>query len=152
MVLIAVFIFFAAQAEAADVASRGVAAGLRLRDAVITSFERLSPQDPMHVAAQVLIRTTQHEFPVVTQDGLLAGFLTREALFQAMATGQNAHPVGEAMVPVPALPLDAPLERALDGLATAPAVAAVDGAGRVLGYLTRENLGELIILRGVGRS
>ncbi|MBS0122930.1 site-2 protease family protein [Thetidibacter halocola] len=148
LVLIAVFIFFAAQAEANDVAARDIARGLKLRDAVITSFESLSPSDPMHVAAQTLIRTTQHEFPVMDAEGRLAGFLTRDALFRAMAEGHNTHPVGEAMTTaIPALPLGAPLSDALDALAEAPAVAATDAAGRVLGYVTRENVGELMVLR-----
>ncbi|CUH77145.1 site-2 protease family protein [Tropicibacter naphthalenivorans] len=147
LVLIAVFIFMAAQAEANEVESRSVAHGLKLRDAVITSFESLAPSDPMHVAGQVLIRTTQHEFPVLDQEGRLAGFLTRGALFQAMAEGHNTHPVAEEMVDVPQMPLGAPLEEALDVLAQAPAIAAVDKPGVVVGYTTRENVGELIVLR-----
>ncbi len=147
LLLIALFIFIAAQAEARDVESRDIAAGLSLRDAMITSFESLSPSDPMHVAAQTLIRTTQHEFPVLDADGRLAGFLTRQALFQAMAEGQNTHPVGDAMQDVPALPLTAPLAQALDALQQAPAVAATDSEGHVLGYVTSENVGELMVLR-----
>ena len=147
LLLIALFIFVAAQAEARDVESRDMAAGLHLRDAVITSFESLSPSDPMHVAAQTLIRTTQHEFPVLHGDGRLAGFLTRQALFRAMAEGHNTHPVGEEMEEVPALPLSAPLAKAMDALQQAPAVAATDPGGHVVGYVTSENLGELMVLR-----
>ena len=149
LLLIAVFIFFAAQAESSQVAQEDIARGLAVRDATITSFERLAPTDPLHVAAQTLIRTTQHEFPVLDAEGRLAGFLTRSALFRAMAEGQNTRPVAEVMeTSIPALPLSAPLRDALDALAEAPAVAATDSAGRVLGYVTRENVGELMILRG----
>ncbi|MFZ7090692.1 site-2 protease family protein [Primorskyibacter sp. 2E233] len=148
LVLIAVFIFLAAQAESTDVASRDIAKDLFLRDAVITSFESLAPSDPMHVAAQTLIRTTQHEFPVLDSERRLVGFLTRGALFKAMAEGHNSHAVSEAMTTgIPALPLAAPLQQALDALAEAPAVAATDRAGHVLGYVTRENVGELMVLR-----
>ncbi len=148
LLLIAVFIFLAAQAESNEVASRDIARGLSVRDAMITSFERLAPSDPMHVAAQTLIRTTQHEFPVLDGAGRLQGFLTRAALFQAMAEGQNTRPVAEAMTTdIPTLPLTAPLNHALDALAEAPAVAATDAAGHVLGYITRENVGELMVLR-----
>ncbi|KUF11925.1 site-2 protease family protein [Pseudoponticoccus marisrubri] len=149
LLLIAVFIFLAAQAESNDVASRDIARDLALRDAIITSYETLSPSDPLHVAAQTLIRTTQHEFPVLDAEGRLAGFLTRTALFTAMAEGQNTRPVAEVMVAeIPTLPLAAPLEEALNALAEAPAVAAVDRSGHVLGYTTRENVGELMVLRG----
>lgn len=147
LLLIALFVFMAAQAEARDVESRDIATGLHLRDAVITSFESLSPNDPMHVAAQTLIRTTQHEFPVLDGDGRLAGFLTRQALFQAMAEGQNTRPVSEVMTEVPSLPLGSPLSAAIDALQQAPAVAATDQEGHVLGYVTSENMGELMVLR-----
>jgi Zn-dependent protease/CBS domain-containing protein len=147
LLLIALFVFVAAQAEAREVESRDMAASLKLRDAMITSFESLSPADPIHMAAQTLIRTTQHEFPVLDGDGRLAGFLTRQALFQAMAEGQAARPVAEVMEHVPALPLTAPLAAALDALLQAPAVAATDRADHVIGYVTHENIGELIVLR-----
>lgn len=149
LLLIAVFIFLAAQAESTDVANRDIARGLVVRDAVITSFESLSPSDPMHVAGQSLIRTTQHEFPVLDAEGRLEGFLTRQALFHAMAQGHNTQPVSEAMeTDIPTLSLAAPLEQALDALMEAPAVAAIDSGGRVLGYITRDNIGEVMFLRG----
>lgn len=147
LLLIAVFIFMAAQAEASEVSNRDIAHDLHLRDAVITSYESLSPEDPLHVAAQTLIRTTQHEFPVLDAQGHLAGFLTRQALFKAIAEGHNTHPVSEEMIDVPQLPLSAPLDQVLDALAQAPAIAAVDRHGVVLGYTTRENVGELMMLR-----
>ena len=149
LVLIAVFIFIAAQAESSDVQSRDIASHLKLRDATITAFESLTPSDPLHVAAQTLIRTTQHEFPVLDAEGRLAGFLTRQALLYGMAEGQNTRPVGELMeTDIPALPLGAPLQDALEALDHAPAVATTDKAGHVIGYVTRENVGELMMLRG----
>jgi len=149
MIVVAVFIFFAAQGEANAVARRDMAGHLKLRDATITSFEHLSPTDTLHMAGQVLIRTTQHEFPVMDTEGRLCGFLTRTALFQAMADGQTGRPVSDVMTQnVPALPLTAPLETVMDALQEAPAVAAVDQNGHVLGYATAENVGELMVLRG----
>ncbi|CAN0588524.1 unnamed protein product, partial [Ectocarpus sp. 12 AP-2014] len=75
------------------------------------------------------------------------GFLTRQALFQAVAEGQNTRAVGEVMVQVPALPLAAPLSQALDALQQAPAVAATDQSGHMIGYVTSENIGEMMVLR-----
>ncbi|EEX15713.1 srebp protease/cbs domain protein [Citreicella sp. SE45] len=147
LLLIALFVYFAGQAESQDVASRAVAGGLLARDAMITSFESLRPADPMHVAAQTLIRTTQHEFPVLDPEDHLAGFLTRTALFRAMASGHTTQAVGDVMEEVPQVTLGTALEAALDALADAPAVAVTDPDGRVLGYITRENVGELMVLR-----
>ncbi|MBP0483038.1 site-2 protease family protein [Sagittula salina] len=146
LVLIALFIWVAAEGEAQDVSVRSTARNLLLRDAMITSFEALSPKDTLHTAGQTLIRTTQHEFPILDADQRLLGFLTRQALFTAMAQ-QHAGPVADFMSDVPALPLSAPLLKVLEALEKAPAVAAVDQAGHVLGYVTAENIGELMVLR-----
>ncbi|MCR8546996.1 site-2 protease family protein [Salipiger sp. P9] len=147
LLLIALFVYFAGQAESQDVTSRAVANDLQARDAMITAFESLRPEDPLHVAGQTLIRTTQHEFPVLGPDGRLAGFLTRTALFRAIAEGQNTLPVGDFMEDVPQLTLGSPLGEVLDALSEAAAVAVTDPGGHVLGYITRENVGELMVLR-----
>ncbi len=150
LVVIAVFVWFAAQSENADTALREAARGLMARDAMITAFEALSPADTLDAAAAALIRTTQHEFPVIGPDGRLAGFLTRNALLRALAEGRRMAPVAEAMTaPVPVVALNARLDTAMDAMATAqaPAVAVTDPAGRLLGYVTAENLGELMLIR-----
>ncbi|ETX16617.1 protease [Roseivivax halodurans JCM 10272] len=148
LVLVATFVFLAASAENSEVSQRSVAEGLSARDAMITEFERLAPEDTLATAGQALIRTTQHEFPVLAPDGTLAGFLTRDALFRAMAEGERTRPVGEIMRrDIPSVALAAPLPSILDALGSRPAVAVTDGAGRVLGYITRENVGELMMLR-----
>lgn len=150
LILVAFFVFVAAGAESSDVAMRAVSRTMRARDAMITTYEPLRPDDTLGTAAQALIRTTQHEFPVLDGDGTLAGFLTRAALFQAMAEHRGGEAVASAMTTeVPVLPLDAPLERVLDALAHgAEAVAIASHGGDFLGYVTRENIGELMVLRG----
>lgn len=151
LVLIAVFIFFAANAESQDVAMRAVARRLTARDATITSFERLTPQDTLDAAASALVHTTQHEFPVVGPDGGLQGFVTRNALFAALAQdGPRTRPVTEIMqTDIPALPLTARLEKVLDVLYKgAPAVTVTDSKGHMIGYITRENVGELMVIKG----
>jgi stage IV sporulation protein FB len=150
LILIAVFVWFAAQAESADTALRETARGLYARDAMITSFETLAPDDTVDAAATALIRTTQHEFPVVDAGGQLAGFLTRTALLRALAEGRRMTPVAAAMtVTVPQVALSARLEAALEAMsrAEAPCVAVTDREGRLLGYITPENLGELMLIR-----
>ena len=157
LILIAFFVFVAAGAENSDVAMRSVAKNLMAREAMITQFETLTLSDTIQSAGQALIRTTQHEFPVLAADGSLAGFLTRNALFSAMAEGHKMHPVSEAMTAeIPSVPLTAGLENVFDLMqsASAPAIAVIGSDNRMLGYITRENLGELMVLRGskMGRS
>ncbi|MBK1635083.1 site-2 protease family protein [Rhodovulum adriaticum] len=151
LVLIAVFVFLAAGAESADVSLRDMSRHLRARDAMITQFESLAPSDRLQVASNAVIRTTQHEFPVIDGGGGLRGFLTRNALFAALAEGSDSRPVAEAMTEgIPTVPLSAPLDAALDALqdSGAPAVAVTEPSGRMVGYITRENIGELMVISG----
>lgn len=151
LVLIAVFVFIAASAESQDVAMRSFARRVLARDAMITSFEALSPRDTLNTAAQAVIHTTQHEFPVLGEGRELLGFVTRAKLFAALA---GDHPLSDPATSVmekdiPQVPLTAGLEMVLDGLHNgAPAIAVCTDNGRMVGYITRENIGELMVIQG----
>ncbi|MFC3615977.1 site-2 protease family protein [Lutimaribacter marinistellae] len=151
LVLVAVFVFVAANAENQDVAMRAVTRRMMARDAMITSFEALSPADTLGTAAQAVIRTTQHEFPVVDETGSLLGFVTRGNLFAALAAEHpRSDPATSVMEEnIPRVNLASGLEDVLDLLHKgAPAVAVCSEVGAMLGYVTRENVGELIVIRG----
>lgn len=153
VVLIAVFVFMAASAEQADVLLRAAAREYRARDAMIASFESLSPADTLDAAGRALLHTTQHEFPVLDAQGRPVGFLTRQALFRAMAEDGRQQSVASVMTAeVPTVAPSARLETVLDALQrrNTPAVAVLDGEGRCVGYITAENLGELMVLARAG--
>lgn len=151
LILIAVFVFIAANAESQDVAMRSVARRVLARDAMITEFHSLSPLDTLATAAQAVIQTTQHEFPVVGADGQFLGFVTRNQLFAALA---GDHPRSEPATSImetdiPIVSLTNGLETVLNGLhGGAPAVAVCTKTGHLAGYITRENIGELMVIRG----
>lgn len=150
LVLVALFVFMAANAESQDVVMRSVARHLMARDAMITNYESLMPSDSIDVAAGTLIRTTQHEFPVLDAQSQLVGFLTRSALFSALATdAPRTRPVSDIMdSDIPHVDLSAGLETILDHLHNgAPAIAVCDKDDRLLGYITRENVGELMVVK-----
>ena len=155
LILIAVFVYLAATAEAQSVGLQDVSRTLGVGDAMITRFESLSPQATIGDAAELLLRTTQHEFPVVDGGGRLRGFLTRNAMIKALSkTGPNT-PVLEAMTAdIPTIPAMSRLEPALKLLQgrTAPAVGVVDWDGRLVGYITAENIGELMMVESAGRG
>ena len=149
MVLIAFFIFFAANAEDSDIAIRALARRLRARDALITNFESLYQTDTIEDAGAALIRSTQHEFPVFDPDFNLMGFLTRKALYSAVQQNKQAHPVSEFMDPsFPSVRLDTRLDRVLDAMAnTTSPVQVTNEGGQFIGYINRENIGELMMLQ-----
>ena len=100
-------------------------------------------------AANLLLRTTQQEFPVVDGGQRLRGLVTREALITALKERGGAAPVLDFMHEVPAVPEKTGLETVMQTLnkSRAPAVGVVDRDGRFLGYINSENLGELIMIR-----
>lgn len=148
LLLIAVFIFMAAAAEKSDVVLRHAARNLLAREAMITQYEALAPDDSLQAAGAALIRTTQHEFPVIGSGGEPVGLLTRTALFQHADEAPAMTPVRAIMdSPLPAVPLTARLDTALDAL-QGPAVAVVGPEGQMVGYITRENIGELMVVSG----
>lgn len=149
LILIAIFVFMAAMAENSDVYLHDLTKGVMARDAMITSYEALDPDAPLKSAEMALLRTTQSEFPVLNPDGTLAGFLTKAAIVAHHQTDAPQLSVSSAMIAeIPQIGLTTPLEQALDALQQPdiPAVAVVDRHNVVLGYITRENIGEWAVL------
>jgi Zn-dependent protease/CBS domain-containing protein len=156
LIFIAIFVYLAATAEAQMVGLQDVSRHLGVGDAMITRFEALGPQASIGDAAELLLETTQHEFPVVDGAGKLRGILTRNAMVAALSkTGANT-PVIEAMTAdVPTVSSMSRLEGALKLLQQqgVPAVGVVDRNGKLIGYITSENVGELMMVEqaGIGR-
>ncbi len=151
LVLVAVFVFVAANAESQDVVMRAVARRMMAREAMITSFEALTPSDTLDIATAAVIRTTQHEFPVLDNEGMLQGFVTRAQLFAALAgEGSKMVPVASIMeTDIPKVGLATGLETVLNRLHQgAPAVAVCTVQGQMVGYITAENIGELMVIKG----
>jgi Zn-dependent protease/CBS domain-containing protein len=153
LIFIAIFVYLAATAEAQSVGLQDVSRSLGVRDGMITRFESLGPQATIGDAADLLLRTTQHEFPVIDGVGKLRGFLTRNAMVHALSKSGSATPVIDAMAgDVPTVPSGARLAEALNRLQgrNAPAVGVVDADDRLLGYITPENIGELMMVENAG--
>ena len=151
LLLIAVFVFIAATSENSDVSMRAIAKTMKARDAMITRFETLAENDPLQTAADALIGTTQHEFPVRDQSGHIVGFLDRQAIFAAVTKDDAQGRVTDHMTKgIPSVDENAPLQTALDHLFQSGtlAVAVNDETGAMQGYITRENIGELMVVAG----
>lgn len=153
LILVAVFVFVAAGAESGHVALQEFGRTASVRQAMITSFETLDEEATLNEAVSALIRTTQHEFPVLDAQGRFIGFLTRRALYAALAgeEGRRSRPIGPHVDRnTPTVPLNAPLAAALEAMAAreSPAVGVLGPAGGLIGYITRENIGELMVVSG----
>lgn len=155
LLLIAFFVFVGAGQEAAFQRSRSAVRGLAARDAMITRFETLAPQDPLSRAVEHLLASNQQDFPVVDSWGRVVGVLHRSALLAALAADGKESAVLEVMDREPAIvPPDQPLERVLRQLQAQPMqpVLVVGDAG-LEGVITVDNLAELLeIARTLGST
>jgi Zn-dependent protease/CBS domain-containing protein len=150
LILIAVFIFLAASGEAGYVQAREYTRGYLASHAMITKYQPLSPSSTVDDAAALLLRTTQQEFPIVDAGGMLQGVLTREAMISALQTSGGATPVVDVMDrEVPTVPENACLDNVYQSLQRAGSrvIGIVDARGRLAGYITAENLSELIMIQ-----
>jgi Zn-dependent protease/CBS domain-containing protein len=149
LIFIAIFVYLAAASEAHMVAMRGISRGVPVSSAMMTQFTTLTPDAPIEEAVQKLLHANQSEFPVVNAAGKLVGLLSRSDLIRVLnQRGPNAR-VGDAMTTtVPTIGNRRCLEDAMRILQekTAPAVAVVDAAGRLVGLVTRETVGEMLML------
>ena len=155
LIIIAVFIFLAASGEAADAQLRAVAQGTLVSDAMITEFQSLGTSATVNDAADALIRTTQTEFPIVDGSGKLRGVLTRDAMIKALKEHGPETPVLDVMQSdIPTVPARAKLDTALRLLTQKgqPVVGVTDAQGRLVGLLTVENLGEMMMVRSAPRK
>jgi Zn-dependent protease len=151
LVLVAVFIFLAASGEAGYVQMRDYTRGYLASHAMITNFQTLGPQSTADDAAQLLLRTTQKEFPVVDGAGVLRGIVTHEALIGALRSTGGATPVLDIMTrDVPTVPESGCLDavfKLMQQRGGVRFVGVVDPSNRLIGYITAENLAELVMIR-----
>jgi CBS domain-containing protein len=90
------FIYIGASQEGAAVRGRLLTTGVPVRAAMITDFRTLSHGESIRDAGNLLLATSQNDFPVMHGDQVL-GLLTRAALVRAMLTdGPDAY-VASAM-------------------------------------------------------
>jgi len=143
-----VFVFLGASQEVAFQTRREAIAGHTAREAMITKFETLAPHDTLERAAELLLGSHQHDFPVLDAWNRVAGVLPRAKLLEGLARAGRATPVLDVMLrdPVsvpPTMDLDAVLQL-LQSDPAIPLLVVADGA--LVGMITFENLAEFIVV------
>jgi len=146
LLFIALFVFLGAGSEEAYQRGRAAVRGLTAREAMVTRFETLAPQDSLGKAAELLLATHQQDFPVVDLWGRVSGVLSRSALLAGLAGEGRDTAVLDAMerevvTVAPETSLDDVLA-ALQGRPATPIL--VVGEKGLEGMITLENFGELI--------
>lgn len=149
LIFIAIFVYLAASSEAHMVALRAMSRGVPVSSAMMTQFATLTPDAHVDEAVQTLLRTSQSEFPVVDGARKPVGLLGRNDLIRAIKElGPDARVADAMSASVPTVNHRRCLEDALRLLQekSAPAVAVVDAGERLVGLVTSETVGEMLML------
>ncbi len=149
LIFIAIFVYLAASAEAHLVAIRAISHGVPVTTAMMTQFATLTPEEHVDAAVETLLRTNQGEFPVVDGKGRPLGVLGRNDLIRALKERGPDARVGDAMTGgIPTVHNRHCLDEAFRLLQekSAPAVGVVNDADQLVGLVTSETIGEMLML------
>lgn len=150
LVFIAFFVYLGAAQESAAAVGRILTQGLPVRAAMVREFRTLSHGDTIRDAAELLLATSQQDFPVL-HAGQVVGLLGRTALLRGMASaGPESYVAGAMSRDFLRVSPDEDLAETLPKLAQAGSCALVMDGDRLVGLLTSENVSEFLLLRQVG--
>lgn len=150
LLLIAVFVYFGASSEAAVAQMKSISKDLRVSAAMVTQFQTLPLHSTLNEAAEALLRTSQHEFPITDEGGKVHGILTRDEMIAGLRASGAETPVAEVMrADIPAVTESMLFDRAyaLMQECRCPALPVLDSASRLVGLFTPENVGEMIMVQ-----
>lgn len=148
LLFIALFVYLGAQQEASFALMRTAIEGLPVSSAMLTQFSPLHPWDTLEEAVRLLLAGSEQDFPVI-EEGKMVGVLTRKRLMRALAEGdERSTRIQNAMQRVcePAdvgEMLDSAFRRMQEN--ECPMLPVVR-EGKLVGLLTAENVGELVMI------
>lgn len=147
LLFIAFLVFVGAQQERMAVESKTLATGVPVSAAMVRDYRTLSHGSTIAEAAQMLLDTTQQEFPVLHGRNVV-GLLHRPQLIEAMRKEGPEGFVSAAMSrEFVRVPPHMDLAEALPSMQQAKTCALVMDGEELKGLLTLENIGEFFALR-----
>jgi Zn-dependent protease len=148
LVLVALFVYLGATQEAAVAQMRNITARLPISAAMLTDFRTLPVDASVTDAVELLLATSQHDFPIVDAAGRLHGILTRDGIISALRRGHTGAVATVMRRDIPTVPAKAPLDAAFQLMTQShcPALAVTDERGRLAGIVTPENVGEMMMV------
>ena len=150
LIFIAIFVYLAAASEAQMVSLRAMSRDVPVTAAMMTQFVTLTGDEHIDAAVQTLLQTSQTAFPVVDDNHRLIGVVGRAEMIRALRELGPAAPVSAVMATdIPTIERSHRLEEAFRLLQekSVPAVGVVDVAGRLIGLVTSETVGEMLMVQ-----
>jgi Zn-dependent protease len=153
LLFIALFVWVGAQQESQQAIFRTLTEGTPVRQAMMTRFATLAPDDTLDDAADELLAGAEHDIPVV-EGGQVVGMLRRQRLIEALSERGRDTPVRAVAERIDLTVEDtAMLREAFQRIQAADcSTVPVVREGRLVGLLTLENVGELIMLSSALRK
>lgn len=90
MLLVGLFLFFAAQLEERSMMFQSVMESVRLEEVMLTDFSTLSPSDTLEDALAKAVHTLQDDFPVIRGNDMV-GVVSRQKILAALRSEGNAY-------------------------------------------------------------
>lgn len=150
LAFVAFFIYIGAASEGAASRGRSLTQGMPVRTAMMTDYRTLPHGATFRDAANLLLSSSQQDFPVVLGEQVL-GLLGRNALLRGMAQqGPESYIAGYMEREFPSVSPDKDLADVLPMMAHSGACLLVMEEGKLLGLLCSENLSQFLLLRSVG--
>jgi Zn-dependent protease len=153
LVVIALFVWTGAAAEAGMVQFKAGLAGVPVERAMIRHFATLAPGDTLAAAARHVLDGFQHDFPVVA-GGAVVGVLPRDILLAGLTQAGPDGRVGDFMrtdfkTADPREMVEPTIERLkADGCPVLPVLR----DGELVGLLTPDNIAELVMIQEAVRG
>ena len=127
--------------------------GIPVHRTMLTDFRALTPRDSLARAVELILAGSQHDFPV-TEDDTLVGILTRDKLLAALSQFDRTTPVEQVMQrEFTTVDYAEMLDLALMKLeACACQTLAVTQRGQLVGLVTKDNIGEFLMIQSALRQ
>jgi Zn-dependent protease/CBS domain-containing protein len=149
LIFIALFVYLGATQEAALAQMKDVSRGLPVSSAMVRDFRSLPRSATLQEAVDALLATSQHDFPIVDENGSVIGVLTRHDLIAALRRDDPNIRVEDVMRrDIPTVTTGTRFEDAFRIMqeCNCPAVPVLDNMRRLVGLLTPENVSELMMI------
>lgn len=147
LLFVALFIYIGAMQESMAATAQALMQGAKVREAMVTDFRTLGHGDTIRDAAELLLATSQQDFPVMAGPRV-TGLLSRSHLLRALASeGPDGYVASAMDRDFPRLEPGMELAEAAGALGGATTCALVFEHGRLVGMLTSENLSEYLVLK-----
>jgi stage IV sporulation protein FB len=115
-----------------------------------TRIERIGRGATVGEAVEILLATSQDEFPIVDGRGRLTGLLSRASIVDALKEADPGTPIAPFAQPdPPTIFASEMLDTVLKRLGDAEAIGVLDAQGAFVGLITRQSIAEVMLIKTV---